>query len=167
MLALARELGVATNGTFVELGGHNGLMASNTIFTEACRGWRGLLIEANPASFEQLRLNRPGVLAAYGAVCSHRGHATFAARRSLGLSRRNVTKMSIDETGGVEQLMSRTFERAGYGTTAPTAWLNTSRALRIPVPCAPLHDYLALFKLRRIDAFWLDVRQPLSIPRPL
>ena len=50
-------------GFFLELGGHDGRAASNTIFTEVCRGWRGLLIEANPHSFKMLRKHRPGVLA--------------------------------------------------------------------------------------------------------
>jgi len=62
-----------------------------------------------------------------------------------------------DHSGGVESMMNQNFERAGYATSAPSAWLNTTRALRIDVPCAPLHDYLGLFQLSRVDIFWLDV----------
>ena len=157
VLALATALGKPHDGFFVELGGHDGLRASNTVFTESCRSWRGLLIEPNPSAFELIRTHRPGVLAARGAVCTVRGRATFAARRSVSSARHGVARMSADETGGLETLMNQNFERAGYKERAPTAWLNTTRALRIDVPCAPLHDYLALFSVRRVDIFWLDV----------
>lgn len=157
VLALATALGKPHDGFFVELGGHDGLRASNTVFTESCRSWRGLLIEPNPSAFELIRTHRPGVLAARGAVCTVRGRATFAARRSVSSAKHGIARMSADETGGLETLMNQNFERAGYKERAPTAWLNTSRALRIDVPCAPLHDYLALFSVRRVDIFWLDV----------
>ena len=38
-------------GTFVELGGRDGLMHSNTLFYERCLGWRGVLFEAKPGEF--------------------------------------------------------------------------------------------------------------------
>lgn len=157
VLALATALGKPHDGFFVELGGHDGLRASNTVFTESCRSWRGLLIEPNPSAFELIGTHRPGVLAARGAVCTVRGRATFAARRSVSSAKHGIARMSADETGGIEKLMNQNFERAGYKERAPTAWLNTTRALRIDVPCAPLHDYLALFSVRRVDIFWLDV----------
>ena len=93
-----RALGVKNDGFFVELGGHDGIRASNTLFTERCRKWKGLLIEANPFSFQMLRQNRPDVLAAHGAVCANRSRATFAARRSVSWAKRGVAKMATDET---------------------------------------------------------------------
>lgn len=47
------------NFTYVELGGFNGMEESNTRFFDACLGWDGVLIEANPATFPQLVENRP------------------------------------------------------------------------------------------------------------
>ena len=91
VVALARAMGVE-RGVFLELGGHNGLAASNTVYSEACLGWRGLMIEANPVSFAKLRGHRPGVLAAHGAVCPTRGRAVFAARRSVNAARRGVSR---------------------------------------------------------------------------
>ena len=67
---------------------------------------------------------------------------------------------------GVESMMNQAFVRAGYKANAPSAWLNTSRALRVTVPCAPLGDYLALFNLTRVDAFWLDVEGAEARTRP-
>ena len=67
------------------------------------------------------------------------------------------SRITVDETGGIESLMNRNFERAGYVVSAPTAWLSTEKAVRIEVPCAPLGDYLDPLGVRRIDIFWLDV----------
>lgn len=55
--------------------------------------------------------------------------------------------------------MGRTFERAGYATAGPTAWLDDpNRALRFSVPCAPLGALLADdLRIRRVDIMWLDV----------
>ena len=158
VLALATAMGAGPGSFFLELGGHNGLHASNTIFTEACRGWRGLMIEANPVSFTRMRIHRPAVLATRGAVCSTVGNVTFAARRSVGAAKRGTIRPAVDETGGVESMMGRTFEKAGYATSAPTAWLYTQRAYRIVVPCAPLRDYLSLLRIRRVDVFWHAAR---------
>jgi len=115
------------------------------------------MIEANPTAFTRLRIHRPGVLAAQGAVCSTRGSVTFASRRSVGAAKRGIIRAAPDETGGVESMMSRTFERAGYIASSPTAWLGTESAYRLVVPCAPLRDYLSFAAVHRIDVFWLDV----------
>lgn len=46
-------------GTFVELGAFDGLDQSNTAWLEANRGWRGILIEPVPESYERCLRNRP------------------------------------------------------------------------------------------------------------
>lgn len=158
VLGLAAALGVGSGGFFLEVGGHDGVRASNTVFAEACEGWRGLLIEANPASFARLLASRPGVLALRSAVCDHHGTVEFAARRSMHAWRTaNTSVAAADETGGVVSYMNKNFEKAGYAVRGPTAWLRTQRALRFAVPCAPLSHQLALLQLRRVDVFWCDV----------
>ncbi|XP_071524443.1 uncharacterized protein [Panulirus ornatus] len=42
-------------GVFVEVGAQDGLWLSNTWWLEAARGWRGLLLEADPHNYLQLR----------------------------------------------------------------------------------------------------------------
>ncbi|KAL7451931.1 hypothetical protein ACHAWC_003685 [Mediolabrus comicus] len=46
-------------GTFVEIGGFNGMDESNSRFFENCLGWEGLLVEGQPENYEKLRNNRP------------------------------------------------------------------------------------------------------------
>jgi hypothetical protein len=40
------------NGFFVEIGGYDGETFSNSLFLEKERGWCGLLVEANPYTYE-------------------------------------------------------------------------------------------------------------------
>ena len=54
--------------------------------------------------------------------------------------------------------MSQTFEKAGYVTSAPTAWLHKpGAALRMTVPCVPLTTVLGVVGITRLDVMWLDV----------
>ena len=71
-------------GTFVELGALDGLKYSNTFVLERCFNWTGVLIEANPASFEQLRLApRPLSSKIHSAVCSGTGTVLMTRARAL------------------------------------------------------------------------------------
>ena len=47
------------NGFFIEAGGNNGVRQSNSLYFEAQRGWRGMLIEAVPALAHECRQYRP------------------------------------------------------------------------------------------------------------
>jgi FkbM family methyltransferase len=46
------------NGTFVEIGAHDGISFSNTYFFEKNLKWAGICVEPNPNMFAKLRLNR-------------------------------------------------------------------------------------------------------------
>lgn len=47
-----------TGGTFVEIGGYNGLWMSNTKMLESLFGWSGLLVEANPTLYRECEQHR-------------------------------------------------------------------------------------------------------------
>ena len=47
------------DGTYIEIGGGNGIELSNTKFFNDNLGFKGLLIEADPIFFNQLKKNRP------------------------------------------------------------------------------------------------------------
>lgn len=46
------------NGTFIEIGAHDGISFSNTYFFEKNLNWSGICIEPNPDIFEKLKQNR-------------------------------------------------------------------------------------------------------------
>ncbi|XP_053641416.1 uncharacterized protein [Cherax quadricarinatus] len=51
-----RDIFAATEGgVFVEVGAQDGVWLSNTWWLEAARGWRGLLVEADPLNYHHLR----------------------------------------------------------------------------------------------------------------
>ena len=47
------------NGFYVEVGGSNGVHASNTFFYGHCLGWRGVLVEATGCAECAIPVNRP------------------------------------------------------------------------------------------------------------
>lgn len=48
-----------TGGTYIELGAFDGSQESNSHFFDKCLGWKGLLIEGNPDSYQKVVSNRP------------------------------------------------------------------------------------------------------------
>jgi len=46
------------NGVFIDIGAHNGIDLSNTLFFEKERGWGGICIEPCPNNFQNLIINR-------------------------------------------------------------------------------------------------------------
>ena len=70
-LLLRAAAGRKRAGSFVELGALDGLRWSNTLLLEHCYAWSGLLIEANPKSFAELRRSgRQRSTYRHSAVCA-------------------------------------------------------------------------------------------------
>ena len=46
-------------GNYIELGAFDGRTESNSRFFDLCLGWKGLLIEGNPATFDRMQRARP------------------------------------------------------------------------------------------------------------
>ena len=44
---------------YMEIGGHNGVLESNTRFYDVCLGWEGLLVEPTPRNYERMIKLRP------------------------------------------------------------------------------------------------------------
>ena len=64
-------------GTYVELGGLDGVRFSNSHLFHHGLGWKGVLIEPNPNSFADLKSNRPKDDTFNFAVCSKPSEVTF------------------------------------------------------------------------------------------
>ena len=157
VIRLATALGVAHNGLFLEVGGHDGLHASNTVFSQVCRKWRGLMIEANPNSFKLLTQHRAGVIAVRTALCATAGSVDFVTRRA------QYKGSNSDEMGGVASALDTAaqdawrrkfvdkFELRAGNVTAADPFVHYA------VPCMQLSSLLSALHVARVDIFWLDV----------
>lgn len=57
---LHERMGIAGGGVFVEAGGFDGYLQSNTYYLERVHGWRGVLVEPVAFLAREARLERPG-----------------------------------------------------------------------------------------------------------
>lgn len=129
------------NGIFVDVGAHDGVTLSNTLYLERELGWTGLAIEPIPAVFEQLRANRTCTCIQAG-VGAARGEAT-----SLVLT--GYPEMLSGLVGEYHPLHRARIERevAEHGAAAS----------EIRVSVLPLNDILAEQGIERIDYLDIDV----------
>ncbi len=65
------------NGTFVDVGAHDGVTINNTLFFARERGWTGINIEPIKTVHERLVNNRPESINLNCAICSEDGTASF------------------------------------------------------------------------------------------
>ena len=73
------------NGFFVEMGGLDGWMFSNTFLFEHCLGWNGMLIEAEPKNFREMSEHRPCSINVWSAACPS-GTAYLPMTQNAGVS---------------------------------------------------------------------------------
>ncbi|MCA9052373.1 MAG: FkbM family methyltransferase [Planctomycetaceae bacterium] len=66
-LLLWEVAGWKRDGVFIEIGAHDGVSLSNSLFFEQI-GWQGLLIEAHPDLVAQCRISRPGSLVVHAVL---------------------------------------------------------------------------------------------------
>ena len=128
-------------GVFLEIGALDGELFSNTYFYEHALGWKGILVEANPANAAKLRTApRPRSAIFTLAVCGidegfqHPGNLTFS------------------KAGGA---VATAVDHAAPGFL--DNWKDTLGAERVSVPCVPLQLLIDATGLWDIDLFSLDV----------
>ena len=63
-------------GTFVDIGAHNGVTISNSLFYEKKLGWQGICVEPMPKIFKELRGNR-SCICIQGCITDARGQKDF------------------------------------------------------------------------------------------
>lgn len=125
-------------GTFLEIGGANGLEQSNSWIFEVCLGWRGVLVEAHPRFFSQLTRHRPASLNLHFAACAPGmgDWANFSAQRWTGA--RMITE--ADQSGSAHsQLKSK------------------GKVQTLSVQCGQLGSSLSLLGVQRLDFISVDV----------
>jgi hypothetical protein len=122
------------DGFFVESGASDGETGSNSLFFEVERNWTGLLVEANPRSFELLIAKRRRAYA-LNACLSPSGRTTTVRFKPAGGIGGIVDQMA---TGHLELVRSH-----GVGD--------------INVTCFAFNDITAALDIRYIDYWSLDV----------
>lgn len=75
-VAVDRLLKARRGGTFVDIGGYDGVTGSNTLFFERYRGWTGVLVEPVPAQLARARRLRRCLCLPH-AVGAREGEADF------------------------------------------------------------------------------------------
>ena len=120
-------------GTFLEIGGANGLEQSNSWIFEVCLGWKGILAEAHPRFFSQLTRHRPASLNLHFAACQQGAGewANFSAQRWTG-----ARVITSDES---------------------LAGSKHSSIQTVSVQCGQLGKYLTQLAVQRLDFLSIDV----------
>lgn len=127
------------NGTFFEMGGYDGIHASNTMHFERTLGWRGLLIEGCPTTYEKLVKNRP-LAHTVNMVASDVEH--------------DVEFQGCSLTSGITENFSADFAEKFHSKALKG---NHREARKIRVRAKPLGPVLASLGYYHIDFFVLDV----------
>jgi FkbM family methyltransferase len=65
------------NGTFMDVGAHDGISLNNTLFFEETHGWTGCNVEPLPDVFIKLEDNRPKCINIEGAIANRNGSMLF------------------------------------------------------------------------------------------
>eukprot|EP00908_Phaeocystis_cordata_P002863 Transcript_13107.p1 GENE.Transcript_13107~~Transcript_13107.p1 ORF type:complete len:1268 (-),score=81.37 Transcript_13107:143-3946(-) len=127
------------NGTYVELGAHDGSKESNTFWFEHALGWGGLLIEPSAVTYAMLAANRanPKNRLVNGVVCP-------AGQTVEYIEPMNAEKGTV---GGILQLMSQ--RNKIYNAVIS--------GRRRTLACSPLSELLQQAGIHHVDFFSLDV----------
>ncbi|KAG1666481.1 hypothetical protein FOA52_004863 [Chlamydomonas sp. UWO 241] len=131
------------NGTFLELGGLDGLLFSNTYALEHKMGWKGVLIEPNPKGYLAITHNRPHVFAVNAAVCKEPTRVHF---------------VNSGAVGGVLEFMGDSFVKQWHPILADL--LPAERAAHSHVSaimCVPLPSLLEHTSIKHFNFWSLDV----------
>jgi FkbM family methyltransferase len=75
-VAVDRHFRQKRGGTFIDVGGYDGVTGSNTVFFEKWRGWTGVLVEPVAANLERAKATRSCPCLGY-AVADQEGIAEF------------------------------------------------------------------------------------------
>jgi FkbM family methyltransferase len=125
-------------GSYLEIGGHDGQHLSNTLWLHEQLGWRGMLVEANPLSYNQLATNRPADVTVHTAICKNASIVHYAAAGG-----------GAGVVSGIYEFMSEEFKQQWW------PHLDVSNLLEIN--CLPLGDILGMLSIRHFNFFSLDV----------
>ena len=78
-------VGGLCSGTYLEMGGLNGVRFSNTYVFNKVLGWNGVLVELGPQNFAALQKNRPNEIAnVHAGVCGEKKTLHYVEKAAVG-----------------------------------------------------------------------------------
>lgn len=128
-------------GVFVDVGAHDGISFSNTLFLETELGWTGVAIEPNPDVFRKLQANR-SCFVVHGCASSTPGPKMYL----------KVSGYSEMLSGLVEEYDPRHLERIRREVAE-----HGGSTAEIAVPSFTLNEILESQALKHIDYLSVDV----------
>ena len=129
------------DGVIMESGALDGNQFSTSWFFVKALGWRAVHIEPAPINFGSLSFQRPEALNIHTALCNESRSVRFITQEN-----------SVSAVGGIWEFMTPEQRVKWFGHLTPEA----VEALPT-IPCQPLEPLLAMFHLRHIDLWILDV----------
>ena len=138
----------STGGFFVESGAYNGVDLSNTLFFEASRGWKGLLIEANPYLYNEI--------AEKSMRTSNVIHACLSPTKEPSTL---PFKLAGPIGGLVNFVEDVQLQRMASEIDRKEQWMAGEQGSgnEISVKCWPLHVILKALNVHRVDYWSLDI----------
>lgn len=127
-----------TPGVFVDVGSHNGVSHSNSLFFEKHLGWQGICIEPNPELFSELQASRK-------CICLNVACANVAGMQQF-------TFHPCNFMSGLSEFLSEPLKKDLDATRA----LITGAAREVLIPCELLNDILNRYAFKEIDFLSID-----------
>jgi FkbM family methyltransferase len=128
------------DGTFVDIGAHDGVSGSNSYYFEMKRGWTGLCIEANPETYPILISNRK-CICVQGCAAVSDGSARFLA--VCGAADKLSGRLETFPLGHVDRIHQALRADGGHESV-------------IDVPCYEINALLREHQIVSVDFLSLD-----------
>jgi FkbM family methyltransferase len=131
-------------GFYLEIGGYDGELHSNTLFFEVRRGWRGLLVEANPFTFKQQVERDRQCAMVHACISKDVPSMEFKVGGGLTAATSLASPQHLNRIDGASKAYGSTPTWQGTGTTVTTK-------------CVNLNTLVESINATHIDYFSLDV----------
>jgi hypothetical protein len=130
-------------GRYIEMGGLDGVRYSNSYVFDFAFGWKGLMVEVTPTSFEKLKMNRPRNVLVNAGICESRRKVHYFGETGKYLHNDNISltvsapssySFSGVAAAGIVEFAAPEF-REKFWTSLKPDLSNT-----IEIECVPLQD---------------------------
>ncbi|CAG9464492.1 unnamed protein product [Pedinophyceae sp. YPF-701] len=152
------------DGVFVEIGGERGINGSTSLMLEGVHGWKGVLIEADPDCYQELRQQRPWAVVVNAAACAEARTVRWAPESLSTLDGPESLGTRALSSAGIWEFMPVLHKRAffpkylvateGGGIVDNAALVD---AAFTKITCLSLSDILTYVHAPRVDYLIVDV----------